>query len=161
MPESRCCGSVPVVKCRECGEPFEPIKSNQRYCCVTHRRRWNSKHRIKDRRVAAARRRKVLGRSCVYCSINDSEVGLWSGAINICAACERLRSRIGTCECGQIFRTTFHVCYNCDSGFLIELGYRRIILIAPNDDRERIIWRKMNRIPVIHVATLEEWRQLR
>jgi hypothetical protein len=42
--------------CEECGEPFETAKSHQRFCCVLHRKRADSRRqrqRRDDRRQAA------------------------------------------------------------------------------------------------------------
>lgn len=126
----------------------------------------------------ATKRRATLGRQCSPCLINDSEV-IW-GDGPLCAACVNSCRRNGACKCGRPLRKvkrgrTRHIalCSTCDGDAFIAMGYRMIILLAPNDDRERRIWRSRGRRykvqpedqwrrgPTIITATEDQWRQLR
>ncbi len=128
--------------CTQCRGPLGPLRRT--YCGNKCAR----EAEVASKRARAhATRHATVGRMCRYCSLYDSE-GVWSSSEEMCVACYRKRGRNGLCECGRILVcvTPRKLCPICDEIEYGKLGYIKIIMLAPTDDRERILWRpRMNR----------------
>lgn len=85
----------------------------------------------------------TLGRVCRHCACNDSETSWEANRMGReCHACYRRRLRSGECKCGRTLLGCHNkACPSCDAWGLWESGLIQIIMLAPHDDRERIIWR--------------------
>ena len=85
-------------------------------------------------------RRLVLGRRCDACLLQDVEAP-WSALNRWCGACaqERTVGRSGPCpRCTRPRHYATGLCLACDA---LPNGWIAVVLLAPDDDRERTVWR--------------------
>ena len=144
------------------------------YCSAACGARYTRQRRIHVTQAYRAKRRHAVeGRSCKHCGLNDSEAA-WSGETQTCRTCARQKSRRGSCACGHILRCCGSrlrpMCYVCDEHELRECGRMPVILLAPNDDRERTVWRSNTASAIntrgfelsdVMTATKEQWKSWR
>jgi hypothetical protein len=136
---------------------------------------------MRDRRKGRSNQRAVRGRQCQNCAVSDGEVTRWSKCKARCEPCERGVYRQGLCSCGLVLRGACSWCRACHAACWQAIGYVRILLLSPTDDRERIVWRPRYSLVSTRatrmlaragagcyddgewciVATPEEWRTIR
>jgi len=114
-----------------------------RRCC---KRASDGRRKPKKAAKRKANETNTRGRFCADCLIRDTEMPRWGGGDSICGACQQTVRRLGRCKCGKVMRCILGnanpaYCGACDAAALRARHYAPVFLLAPGDDRERVIWR--------------------